>query len=218
MKKNFLSKKGILSRSAVLGMICLFNSTSFAGGGGDVGSVILKNETQYGYACTVNPKSIVINGSAENQAYKRLSLLRNVTIYSEKTLLSGQLQPVSEGSLEFKPVNTLVSLDIKGSSSQILSTVQNVFVLDKSGRPILTEDQLSEVFFVKYNHTSIQTKQNGEINSLEVSVSDKHWVDHKKNIKAYIKSIYKAPTNLPENAQQSLNGSVEFTLNCQSRN
>ena len=211
--KSILIQKKLLAAVVIIGSL----QSAYATGGGDVGSVILKNETSFGYACSVLAKSIKVEGSANNQAYRLLSGLKSVTVFKEKTLMSGQLESIAEGSLEFKPSNSIVSLEIKDASTRMISTVQDTKVYNKAGEQLKTEDQLESNFLVNYSHTNVLSKLNDETTRIEVSVTDSHNTDHVKFQNAKIKYSYKSPTTLPEETQKSLNGSVSFSLNCKTR-
>jgi len=212
--------KSVFNKNMVTSAIVILSSlysTGAIAGGGEVGSVILKNETSFGYSCSVIAKSIKVEGAANNQAYRMLSGLKSVTVFKEKTLMSGQLEPVSEGSLVYKQSNSILSLEIKDAHSRMVSTTQDTRVFNQAGEQLTSEDQLESNFLVNYTHANAVTSASGEKTNLEVSVTDAHQTDHVKFKNAKLKYSYTAPTSLPEEAQKSLNGSVSFSLNCKAR-
>jgi len=214
MKKHSIAALGLLMSLNII------TSTSYgAEGPGDVGSVVFNNQMISGYKCSLKKGSLNFDQGERSQAFKSFYDLNSISIFNEKTLLSGQLKNIEgKADLEFQTEKTLTLASFKSDQSdRQYTTAQNTIVMDTNGNQIKSSEQLPEgSFLVKYEHVFEQIK-NEQKQKLVVTIIEEQTAGSTEVKNARFEYDYQLIMNPMPDHLKHLNGKVTGVLDCSNR-
>lgn len=201
-----------MKKQAVLLLITLASLNSFAAGKSTIEGNIA------GYKCKVAKGSLVFTGGENSEAKRRFFDLSSVSIFKEASVMSGGLEAATEGGIDFKDRESIVSsASLKGNMDRLYATVQQTKLFDAKGEKQITDvaDLENENGFInEYKHVYSKVDDNGQSEILEVTVREGQITDHTGVKSATIHFKYKAPLALPAPIQTALDGTMDAKLNC----
>lgn len=172
-----------------------------------------------GYTCLVKAGTLTFNGGAKSEARRTFTDTKSMTVYLERSLMSGQLEPLRPNSLEFKPSESMILVDTKLIPNVLYPSVQTTEIYGSGGRVIKDETDLPEgdTFEVRYRHVFTKSPSGDESSTLKVTVSEEQLAGRTTFKSADFVFEYRASTSLPLNVQKELSGTAQAELICQRR-
>jgi hypothetical protein len=176
-----------------------------------------------GYKCVLKPGTLKFTGGANSEAVRSFTDFASINIYFAKKLMSGLLTPIAEGSLEFQPVDTLVTIAKTPQSDYLPSdtmypTKQQTLLFDETSKQIKMESDLPPAGAITnvYAHTFESSKSSGATRLL-VTIVEEQITDHATTKEASLRFEYEAPAALPQPMRSALTGEATAELTCEDQ-